>query len=136
MSFENDTVIPVQPPPEYLLQTMLKPIKNINPKLQVELRYCYKSIFIDIPNYLITINELKEIIYKKLNYINPKLYLYHYQLYLDDNITLKEYNINNTSIIYMKVEQKIIDAQNADTQNADAQNADTQNAENFIIDVN
>ena len=114
MSSENDTVISIKPPPEYLLQTMLKPIKNINPKLQVELRYCYNRIFIDIPNYLITINELKEIIYKKLNYINPKLYLHHNQLYLDDKKTLQEYNINNTTIIYMKVDQKINDAQNTD----------------------
>jgi len=114
MSSENDTVISIKPPPEYLLQTMLKPIKNINPKLQVELHYCYNRIFIDIPNYLITINELKEIIYKKLNYINPKLYLHHNQLYLDDKKTLQEYNINNTTIIYMKVDQKINDTQNTD----------------------
>ena len=123
MSIENDTIISIQPPPEYLLQTVLKPIKNINSNLQVELRDCYKSIFIDIPNYSITINELKEIIYKKLNYIHLKLYLYHNQLYLNDKNTLKEYNINNTSVIYL-----IADTQ-ADTQ------ADT-HADTFIINMN
>ena len=115
MSSDDDIVISVQPSPEYFLQPVLRPIKNKNPNV-IELRDSHKRIFIDIPNYSITINELKEIIYKKLNYIQSKFYLYYENTYLDNNKTLREYNISNTSIIYLK--------------------SDMQNAESFIIDVN
>lgn len=101
---ENDDCrITILPHSEHSLQLspVLTPIVNTDPHM-IEIREINKkSIFISISNFLITVEELKNIINKKLNYPIDQIQLYCNGRYIENSYSLHDYNITYKSIIHI-----------------------------------
>jgi hypothetical protein len=93
---EDEHCIAVSP-----IKQNMPQIVNSDPNIIQIKEFNKKSIFIKIHNFLITINELKEIIQKEYDYYEHNIILYSNGNYLDDSKKLVDYNITCKSIIHI-----------------------------------